>query len=228
MQRWILQQLGRPTRTQVVLFSLSLVLGSVAVDSTARGQTSTRRNRPAAAPVQAPSDSSPSLSSPALSSPAKSGPIRDLSAKRSGTTASISVDPRVAQWIEKGLALETESRWVDAVSHYEEAIKEFPENPKIRDRWNLARAHCDVSRRHADGDYLRWARSVSQDEAVGAYLEILQKIQSNYVARRLGASLLAKAAGSFWLASKKRVSFQANALKTALARSRLFATSLAA
>lgn len=181
MQRWILQQVGRPTRTRVVLFSLSLVLGSIAVDSTALGQTSTRRNRPAAAPVQAPSDSSPSLSSPALSSPAKSGPIRDLSAKRSSATASVSVDPRVAQWIEKGLALETESRWVDAVGHYEEAIKEFPENPRIRDRWNLARAHCDVSRRHGDGDYLRWARSVSQDEAVGAYLEILQKIQSNYV-----------------------------------------------
>lgn len=165
MQRWILQPVShhRPFRTSLLV--LALMTAGTASFEVARGQTSTRRVRPQTAPSQ------PAFSSPTLAA----------GAAKPAPAASVTVDPRVAQWIEKGIELESESRWSDAAGHYEEAIKEFPENSKIRDRWNLARAHCDLSRRHADGDYVRWSRSVSREEATSAYLEILQKIHSNYV-----------------------------------------------
>lgn len=162
MQRWILQQASQTSRARTFVLLLALTVAGTAPLATALGQTSTRRVRPQAAPT--------------LSSPARVAPLAKPS-----TAPSLSVDPRVARWIEKGIELESESRWSDAAGHYEEAIKEFPENSKLRDRWNLARAHCDVSRRHADGDYARWSRSVSREEAIAAYLEVLQKIQSNYV-----------------------------------------------
>ncbi len=187
MQRWILQ----PGRSRSVLFSLALAIASTGAISTARAQTSTRRSRPVAPATQAPSFSS--LSRPSVVDSPTAAPV-------------VSTDPRVATWIEKGIQLETESRWSEAAGHYEEAIKEFPDNAKIRDRWNLARAHCDVTRRHSESDYVRWSRSVSRDEALNAYGEILQKIQTNYVGAPTWTEMT-REGSRFFIAALEETSF---------------------
>lgn len=156
MQRRILQSSRARTLLLLVLASVTALSGY-----SAKAQTSTRRVRQPA-PTGAPTLVAPSRASQPSSSVG-------------------SLDPHIAQWIEKGLELETASRWVEAAGHYEEAVREFPDNPKLRDRWNLARAHCDVARRHGDAEYVRWARSISNQEAIAAYGEILQKIHNNYV-----------------------------------------------
>jgi carboxyl-terminal processing protease len=156
MQRWILQ----PAQRQMALLAAVALLAYGAVYE-ARAQESSRRSRLTAPATQAPSLSAPRPTQPIAIQPA--------------------TDPRVARWIEEGQELESESKWAEAAGHYEEALKELPENSKLRDRWNLARAHCDVARRHSDPEYVRWARSISRDEALSTYGEILQKIHSNYV-----------------------------------------------
>lgn len=188
MQRWILQT----GRMHSVLFSLAMFIASTVGIPTAFAQNSTRRSRPASPPSVAPTFVAPSKS------------VKVESPRPVPVTTT---DPRVATWIEKGLALETESRWSEAAGHYEEAIKEFPDNPRIRDRWNLARAHCDVARRHGESDYVRWSRSVTREEAISTYGEILQKIQSNYVGAPTWSEMTREGA-RFLLAAVEEANFR--------------------
>ena len=83
--------------------------------------------------------------------------------------------------ISEGQSLEQDGRWVEALSHYDEAVREFPESQGLRTRRTLAHIHVDIDRRFADSSYTQFLTLTSQDQAMGMYQEICLKVNSHYV-----------------------------------------------
>ncbi|MFN0021573.1 MAG: S41 family peptidase [Pirellulaceae bacterium] len=87
----------------------------------------------------------------------------------------------LAKVFELGARLERERRWADALTHYEDANRHHPNQPDIVKKLTLARAHYDVCRRYSDSSFGATIDSLSQQDAIGIYDEVLLKINTHYV-----------------------------------------------
>lgn len=85
------------------------------------------------------------------------------------------------QIIHQGSQLEQEKRWIDALSLYEKAIRDFPQRRDLQDRLTLTQIHCDIARRYSDGSYQRLVESLDQQKSMDLYTEVLLKIQTHHV-----------------------------------------------
>ncbi|MGQ9505867.1 MAG: S41 family peptidase [Thermogutta sp.] len=83
--------------------------------------------------------------------------------------------------LEDGLKLEHQSRWGEALSLYEDALRQFPGEKVLEQRFHEARIHYDLLRRHGDETYLNLVKSLSATDAFQIYDEVLLKIQAHYV-----------------------------------------------
>ena len=83
--------------------------------------------------------------------------------------------------LEQGARLERERRWADALSHYEDALRQHPQRPDLKQRVVVARAHYDVCRRYNDVSYNAALGTLSERDALAIYEEVLLKVQSHYV-----------------------------------------------
>lgn len=83
--------------------------------------------------------------------------------------------------ISAGMHLESLQRWSDAVAHYEEALRDFPEDQTLKQREDLAKLHFSLQRRYADRSYLESVQSLSASQAAGLYQELLRKVNTHYV-----------------------------------------------
>ncbi len=83
--------------------------------------------------------------------------------------------------VRRGQKLESEQRWGEAVTLYEEALRENPHDRDLSTRHELAKIHYDLGRRYHDTSYLRSLTTLDQREAIALYGEVLSKIQSHYV-----------------------------------------------
>jgi carboxyl-terminal processing protease len=87
----------------------------------------------------------------------------------------------LAVFIEKGARLEKERQWAEALTHWEQIVREHPERTDLKQRAVIARAHYDVSRRYGDTSYTTALARMSEREALSILDEVLLKIQANYV-----------------------------------------------
>ncbi len=87
----------------------------------------------------------------------------------------------IGDLLRQGYQLESEKRWGDALSHYEDAIRAFPGEASLERRYDFARLHYDVGRRYADRSFLRAADSLTRDEALEVFADVLIKLQNHYV-----------------------------------------------
>jgi carboxyl-terminal processing protease len=83
--------------------------------------------------------------------------------------------------LRRGQQLETERRWGDALAHYEEAVRQFPEEPALERRFELSRLHYDLARRYGDLTFRNCLKQLSLDQALDLYNDLLLKIQAHYV-----------------------------------------------
>ncbi|MFZ5829344.1 MAG: S41 family peptidase [Planctomycetota bacterium] len=88
---------------------------------------------------------------------------------------------QISQVIEQGQALESQRRWAEALTYYEEAVRQFPGDDALRRRFELARAHYDLGRRYADRSFRSLLGELTFDRALDVYAQVLLKIQSHYV-----------------------------------------------
>ncbi len=93
----------------------------------------------------------------------------------------LSTETAITQLMQRGEALESEQRWSEALAHYEEAIRDYPERTDLWDRLTRARMHYDLGRRYDDQSYTGWLGQLSDQEAQDVYSEVLRKIESYYV-----------------------------------------------
>ena len=82
----------------------------------------------------------------------------------SGTELNIS-DARggVADLLTGGQQLEEQRRWGEALAHYEEAIRQYPNDTVLQQRFNTARLHYDLGRRYADRSFCESVLGMSAD-----------------------------------------------------------------
>jgi carboxyl-terminal processing protease len=83
--------------------------------------------------------------------------------------------------IERGLKLETDRRWGEALTLYEEALRTYPNDATVEQRFSFARAHYDLARRYSDASFVESLNKMSASDALELYAEVLLKVQSHYV-----------------------------------------------
>ena len=83
--------------------------------------------------------------------------------------------------LEQGLKLEQSGAWSEAVRHYEDQLREFPDHQGLYQRLLISRLHYDVNRRYQDHSYLQSVRRLGTGQALDLYAEVLANLQTHYV-----------------------------------------------
>lgn len=104
----------------------------------------------------------------------------DATAQTTAEAAAVSVDAETAA-IEKGYELEKAQLWSDAVRHYEDETRKFPNSARLYQRLVISRLHYDVNRRYQDESYLASVRELSTSQALDLYSEVLANLNTHYV-----------------------------------------------
>ncbi|HEX3659545.1 MAG TPA: S41 family peptidase [Pirellulales bacterium] len=97
------------------------------------------------------------------------------------SSPAVAIASPVAGVLERGKQLEAQRRWGEALSLYEEAIRNHPHDRSLEQRFSLARTHYDLARRYSDSSFRDSLTSMSFREALELYAEVLGKIQTHYV-----------------------------------------------
>jgi len=90
-------------------------------------------------------------------------------------------DGEIAAMLHQGQALEQQRRWGEAVAHYENAIRKYPYDALLRQRFGNARTHYDIERRYLDRSFRDSVDRMSIPRALELYAQVLLKIESHYV-----------------------------------------------
>jgi carboxyl-terminal processing protease len=88
----------------------------------------------------------------------------------------------LASVLAEGERLESLRRWGEALTHYENALRDYPADETLMRREDLAKLHFSLDRRYADRSYIQSLQAFTPQQAVGLYLELLRKINTHYVA----------------------------------------------
>ena len=81
----------------------------------------------------------------------------------------------------KTTLLEQQGRWADVVAACESAARKGHLAPDLQQRYDLAKIHCDVTRRHTETAYRVQLRKVAESDARRLYAEVLARIASHHV-----------------------------------------------
>ena len=101
-----------------------------------------------------------------------------------GTTISIVGSPRpvgLSDVLQRGRRLESERRWGEALTHYEESLRQYPGEGGLQQRFDAMRLHYDLGRRYADRSFCDSLSQLPAAKALELYAQVLLKIQSHYV-----------------------------------------------
>ena len=76
-----------------------------------------------------------------------------------------------------------QGRWSDVVSICETAARKGQLAPALQQRYDLAKLHCDIARRHAEPAFRRQLQSLAESDARRVHSEVLARIASHHVDR---------------------------------------------
>ncbi len=107
----------------------------------------------------------------------------DLSASESSAESSHqpSDEAAIAAVIAEGRPLEKSGRWIEALNHFDKAIRRYPDSPQLKQHRTLAHIHVDLDRRAADASYERATASVTRTQELAALQEVCLKIRTHHV-----------------------------------------------
>ncbi len=86
----------------------------------------------------------------------------------------------ISHVLEKGHSLEVSGRWADALTQYEEALHEYPEDKALQARFDLARLHYSLDQRYDDRSFRDALRTLKPQQALDQYNDLLSKIDAHY------------------------------------------------
>lgn len=110
----------------------------------------------------------------------------------------LSADARQA--ILAGADLERSEKWLDAIEHYEKALKGWPDNTSLQYGLRRSKIHFSIERRYADTSFETQLLRMTKTAALDRYERILAQIQANYVEPVSSTSFVAHGTESFYLA----------------------------
>jgi carboxyl-terminal processing protease len=82
--------------------------------------------------------------------------------------------------LDKGRSLELAGRWADALTCYEEALREFPQDRTLKARFDVARLHYSLEQRYDDRSFRESLKTLRPQHAQALYNELLAKIDTHY------------------------------------------------
>jgi carboxyl-terminal processing protease len=85
------------------------------------------------------------------------------------------------QVLQHGIELESESRWMDVLNHYETALQIYRNDDRLLDRYRVARFHYDVGRRYHDTSYLDIIQKSGFIDTLNFFERIVTCIQDDYI-----------------------------------------------
>ncbi len=116
----------------------------------------------------------------------------------------------LSDFLDRGQTLEIQRRWSEAVAIYEDALRQFPGDPSIKQRFDFARQHFDVARRYADRSFRAALEQLSTGATLDLYAEVLLKIHAHYVDTPRWQEVVQAGARAFAVALSEPVFREAN------------------
>lgn len=86
----------------------------------------------------------------------------------------------VSSMLEKGRAAEAAGRWAEALSFYEEALRDHPNDQALESRFDVARLHYNFEQRQADRSFRESVQTLQPPQAHDLYVDLLSKIEVHY------------------------------------------------
>ena len=117
----------------------------------------------------------------------------------------------IGELLQQGYRLEIERRWSEALTYYEDAIRQYPNERALQQRFESTRLHYDVGRRYSDGSYLGTLSELPLEQALDLYAQVLLKIQAHYVAVPNWKELVQRGSNSLEVALSEPAFVQRNA-----------------
>jgi tetratricopeptide (TPR) repeat protein len=71
----------------------------------------------------------------------------------------------IEKLLETGRSLELSGRWGDALTHYEEALREYPQDRSLQARFETARLHYSLKQRYDDRSFRESVRTLRSSQA---------------------------------------------------------------
>ncbi|HVC99060.1 MAG TPA: S41 family peptidase [Pirellulales bacterium] len=108
-------------------------------------------------------------------------PLSAQSAPAISAAATAPETTNLGDIFDRGRTLEGDRRWGEALTLYEDALRQFPADRQLEQRLRLSRIHYDLGRRYNDRSFRDSLAALSVRQAQELYGEVLLKIQSYYV-----------------------------------------------
>lgn len=107
-------------------------------------------------------------------------------------------DERTA--IRDGARLEQNRRWIDAIEHYETAVKSWPTNETLKYGLRRSKVNFSIERRYSDASFIEKLWSKSRSEGLAHLTDLMTKIRDQYVEPLTATSFIAHGTESLYLA----------------------------
>jgi carboxyl-terminal processing protease len=106
----------------------------------------------------------------------------------------------ISAMLNKGQSLESSGRWAEALSVYEEALREHPQDPKLQDRFDVARLHYSLEQRYDDRSFRDSVQTLRPQQSLQQYNDLLTKINAHYYTTPSWQALVRRGAQSMDIA----------------------------
>ena len=138
---------------------------------------------------------------------------RPLAAQHT-TASSLAFNERSVEidgYLQRGQELEGQRRWSEALAHYEQGLRQFPETGSLEKRFEMARLHYDLGRRYADRSFSERVSHMPVEKALELYQQVLLKIQTHYVEQPAWQDLVARGTTDLQTALSEPIFVERNA-----------------
>jgi len=106
----------------------------------------------------------------------------------------------MSQAVNTGVEFELSKKWVDAILHYEKAIKTWPESKELEYGLRRSKIQFSVERRYSDNTFHKSLMSLSRNETLTLFDDVFNRIQAHYVENVTMTSFVAHGTESLYLA----------------------------
>ena len=137
------------------------------------------------------------------------GPLR----AQNPATSAIGFSARsveVDSYLQRGQELEGQHRWGEALAHYGQGLRQYPDADLLEKRFELARLHYDLGRRYADRSFAERVSQMAPAKALELYQQVLLKIQTHYVEQPVWKDLVARGTADLETALAEPIFLQRN------------------
>jgi carboxyl-terminal processing protease len=116
-----------------------------------------------------------------------------------GHSRTAQVPANLPEAINSGVDLELSKKWIDAITHYEKAIKLFPDNKDLELGLRRSKIQFSIERRYTDNTFHKTLLPMPRQEAQALFNDVLNLVQTHYVETVTPTSFVAHGTESLYL-----------------------------